>query len=346
MNPEDRLKDMMRAAREDSTATEAEWSEFVRRARRPLYARRAAAAFGAVALIVIGAFAAVALTSGDSGDSPLPPVSTPTRSAEPSPTEEPDEPTSVEIPPSESEVWLVGNERLSWGTRVMGGDLPASIAGDDPVAQKAAFWLETLLEGPTGPDEENEATTAIPEETRLLGVSREGSVLNVDLSSDFESGGGSLSMQLRVGQVVYTGTQFEGLDAVRILIEGERVDAIGGEGIVVAEPLTRRDFENVAPFIVVGSPKPGQEISGPVAVEGFANVFEATVNIKILDEKGNVLTETFTTATCGTGCWGDFSEAVPFEVDERQEGRVEVFTYSAEDGSVEDLVSIPVTLVP
>jgi hypothetical protein len=239
---------------------------------------------------VIGAFAAVAVTSDDTNDGPLPPVSTPSESPKPSPTEAPEEPTSVEIPPSESELWFVGDERLSWGTTRNGGELSLDVAADDPIAQKASFWLQILLEGPSAADEEVGAATAIPEGTELLGVSREDSVLMVDLSSDFESGGGSLSMQLRVGQVVYTGTQFEGIDAVRILIEGERVDAIGGEGIVVAEPLTRRDFENVAPFIVVESPKPGEEISSPVTIEGFANVFEANVNMRIMDENGDVLT--------------------------------------------------------
>jgi hypothetical protein len=75
-------------------------------------------------------------------------------------------------------------------------------------------------------------------------------------------------------------------------------------------------------------------------------VFEANVSIRILDAAGNILKKTFATATCGTGCWGDFSETLAFEVPERQQGRVEVLTYSAEDGSEQDLVSIPVVLSP
>jgi spore germination protein GerM len=302
-------------------------------------------ALGITAVIGIGAFAAVALTSDDPmTDRPLQP--TPTESPEPSRSPEPEEPPTVRVPLTESELWFVQDERLSWGTAAVGGQLSGDLATDDPVAQKAAFWLQLLVGGPQGPFEEAGDETAIPEGTKLLAVSRAGSVLKVDLSSRFESGGGSLSMQLRVAQVVYTGTQFEGVNAVRILIEGKRVDAIGGEGIVVAEPLTRRDFQDFAPFIVVETPKLGEKISSPVTVAGFANVFEANVNIRIRDKNGKVLVETFTTATCGNGCWGDFSEQVAFEVDERQEGRLEVLTYSAEDGSERDLVSIPVILVP
>jgi immunoglobulin-like protein involved in spore germination/sporulation and spore germination protein len=177
-------------------------------------------------------------------------------------------------------------------------------------------------------------------------VSRDDSVLNVDLSSEFGSGGGSLSMQLRVAQVVYTGTQFDGVDSVQILIDGERVDALGGEGIAIGEPLTRRDFQDFAPAIVVETPKPGETISSGALVTGFANVFEANVNIRVTGANDKVLVETFTTATCGTGCWGDFSKALKFSVDHEQQGRVEVLTFSAEDGSQQDLVSIPVTLTP
>ena len=338
MNTEDRLKELTHAARAESTATEAEWNDFSRRAHRSLVVRRAAVVTGALALIGIAAFSANALTSDDANNRLLQPVSPE--------TDQPDGPAMVRVPASEFELWFVQDERLSWGATVMGGDVPADIAADDPVTQNAAFWLQILFGGPMGPDQEVGATSAIPDGTELLGVSREGSVLEVDVSSRFESGGGSLSMQLRLAQLVYTGTQFEGIESARILIDGEQVDSIGGEGVDVSEPLTRRDFEDVAPFIVVETPKPGDEVASLVTVSGFANVFEATVNIRIRDQDGDELEETFASATCGTGCWGDFSEAVAFEIDERQEGRIEVFTYSAEDGSERDVVSIPVILVP
>lgn len=74
-------------------------------------------------------------------------------------------------------------------------------------------------------------------------------------------------------------------------------------------------------------------------MNGFADVFEATVNIVVRDKTVTYSWRPFTTATCGSGCWGDFSEAVAFEIDERQSGCIEV----AEDGSEQNVVSIPVT---
>lgn len=90
----------------------------------------------------------------------------------------------------------------------------------------------------------------------------------------------------------------------------------------------------------------GDEIASPVTVAGTADVFEATVSIRIVDGTGGELASTFTTATCGSGCRGAYSTDVFFFIDQRQNGTIEVFESSAEDGSRLHLVSIPVVLVP
>jgi hypothetical protein len=96
--------------------------------------------------------------------------------------------------------------------------------------------------------------------------------------------------------------------------------------------------------ITVTTPSPGDEVSSSVTIAGTADVFEATVSIRILDEKGNVLVDTTTMATCGTGCTGDFSATVSYSVDRKQIGTIQVFEVSAKDGSPVNVVEIPVTL--
>lgn len=98
--------------------------------------------------------------------------------------------------------------------------------------------------------------------------------------------------------------------------------------------------------IVVESPQPGASVSSPITISGTADVFEATVSIRILDAAGNEIARTFTTATCGTGCRGDYRKSVSFEVDSEQPGTIEVFEESAEDGSAINVVTLDVTLVP
>jgi hypothetical protein len=100
------------------------------------------------------------------------------------------------------------------------------------------------------------------------------------------------------------------------------------------------------PAIVVRTPAAGDEIVSPVTVAGTADVFEATVSIRILDANGQELAAAFATATCGTGCRGRYSAEVFFFTEERQDGTIEVFESSAADGSPLNLVSVPVVLVP
>ena len=99
-------------------------------------------------------------------------------------------------------------------------------------------------------------------------------------------------------------------------------------------------------LVSVTEPCSGDEVTSPLAVAGEANVFEATVSMRILDETGKEIATAFTTAKCGTGCWGAFVGEITFEVDHEQPGTLEVFESSAEDGSDIHKVSIPVTLVP
>ena len=100
------------------------------------------------------------------------------------------------------------------------------------------------------------------------------------------------------------------------------------------------------PAITVAVPLEGDEISSPAVVSGTADVFEATVSLRILDAAGHVLVRDFTTATCGTGCRGEYEAALEFEVDQAQDGTVQVWWDSPKDGSRQDVVSIPVTLLP
>jgi Immunoglobulin-like domain of bacterial spore germination len=98
--------------------------------------------------------------------------------------------------------------------------------------------------------------------------------------------------------------------------------------------------------IVVTSPAPGTEVTSPVTVAGTADVFEGTVTILIFDGTNNQIAETIATATCGSGCRGDFSVEVPYSVGGPQPGAIVVFEESAEDGTHQHTVRIPVTLTP
>jgi hypothetical protein len=98
--------------------------------------------------------------------------------------------------------------------------------------------------------------------------------------------------------------------------------------------------------IEVAQPVNGATVTSPVTVSGTADVYEATVSIRVIDSVNNVIAETFTTATCGTGCRGDYRVDVPYSVNTEQLGVIQVFEVSAEDGRPINVVRVPVTLTP
>lgn len=112
------------------------------------------------------------------------------------------------------------------------------------------------------------------------------------------------------------------------------------------EPQTEEDGRERPPSIVVDTPTAGEAISSPITIAGSADVYEATVSIRILDANGREIVRTFTTATCGSGCRGDYLESVEYRVLSKQPGTIEVFESSAVDGSRTNVVSIPVMLNP
>jgi spore germination protein GerM len=67
----------------------------------------------------------------------------------------------------------------------------------------------------------------------------EGDVLVVDLSAEAVSGGGSASMIGRLAQLTYTLTQPARSSAVELRVEGARLEAWGGEGVMTAWPWRR-----------------------------------------------------------------------------------------------------------
>ncbi|MEZ5100897.1 MAG: GerMN domain-containing protein [Thermoleophilia bacterium] len=198
-------------------------------------------------------------------------------------------------------VYLVRGEKVGVAHRTV----PATTG----VARAAMLQL---LRGPTAAERAAGLLTTIPSGTKLLGVSVSGGVASVNLSRRFESGGGSLSMMLRIGQVVHTLTQFPTVKQVKFLLDGVAVEAIGGEGIIVSPPIDRTDVEGVAPAILVESPAVGDTVSSPLRVRGTANTFEASLTLRVKNESGGFLVTRDIQATSGTGTRGTFSTTLRF----------------------------------
>jgi hypothetical protein len=268
------------------------------------------------------------------------PGASPPTSQEPTtPAPEPTPASTDSAPPTSSkqlEVWFTYGESLFVAHHEV---------DTGPAVGRAA--MEELLARPTDFEANAGAGTAVPPGTRLLDLDISDGIATVDLSEEYGStGGGTMGESLAVAQVVYTLTQFPSVSGVNFKIEGTPIEVTPGHGIDLSEPQRRKDWDEYMPSILVTSPTMGERVSSPITVTGTANVFEATVQMRILDAEGKRLDRAFTTATCGTGCRGDFSHDLTYSVDSEQHGVIEVWWDSPEDGSREDVVKIAVTLTP
>ena len=188
--------------------------------------------------------------------------------------------------------------------------------------------------------------TVIPAATRFLGLHIDAGVATVDLSREFESGGGSASVLGRLAQVVYTLTQFPSVTGVRFELDGEPVTVFSGEGVLLDAPVDRSDYTDQLPAVFVDRPAWGGILGNPARLVGMANTFEATFHVKIVDAGGRAVADVPAMATCGTGCWGTFDVTVPYAVASAGWGTLQVYVLSAADGSVENLTEYPVWLTP
>jgi germination protein M len=235
-------------------------------------------------------------------------------------------------------VWLTRGEHLFAVTR-QGRAVPELPVGETMLA------VQKLLEGPTAAEGAAGIGTQIPTGTRFLEIKSIDGTATVDLSSEYESGGGSASMFARLAQVVYTVTELPAVERVSFMLDGKPVDVFSGEGIVLEKPVTRADYEELLPAIVVESPGIGAGVESPFEVSGTANVYEANVTATLLDANGKELASRFTTATCGTGCRGDFTVELPYQSAVIQRGTLVVHDDDADgDGKPSYEVRIPVRL--
>lgn len=97
--------------------------------------------------------------------------------------------------------------------------------------------------------------------------------------------------------------------------------------------------------IVVFQPLPGTEIAPGRHLTGSARAFEATINYQIRDAMGRIITqERAATTTQGAPAFGLFDAQLQFDqTPATQNGILMVYTRSARDGSIQDLVEVPVT---
>ena len=117
--------------------------------------------------------------------------------------------------------------------------------------------FEALRAGPSPDEAAAGVTSAIPADAKRLVnvIVQDGTAF--DLPSEFESGGNSLSMRLRLAQVVFTMSQLPRVNQwIRFSIDGQPVNVLSRDGRVLDRLVSREDFADLLPPSSPGASRP------------------------------------------------------------------------------------------
>jgi len=185
--------------------------------------------------------------------------------------------------------------------------------------------VDELLDGPPGGYE-----TAIPDGTDAEVTSVDHGIANLDIIDPLDGAGNA--------QLAYTLTSIPGVTG--IAYDGLVNPDTGAE---TDRPLTRGDFEQFAPPILVESPLPHDDATSPVRVKGTASVFEATLVVE-LRQDGALVDKQTVTASEGAPGRGTFTATLAGA--NPGEATLVAYAPSAEDGSPQHRVEVPIEITP
>lgn len=243
--------------------------------------------------LVIAALAAVALLAAcgqDTAQEPTgdPEPTTPTDAPTGDATEEPDAGDDPPDGPGTDQV-------TAWFVRETPSGVwlePETVHLGEETVQVLRAAVEAIVSGQSvNPG----LTTLVPAGVEVLDVRIEEGVAVVDLSGAVaETSGGSAQELAFAQQLAQTATQFDAVDAVRLLVDGQPVDELWGH-LDWSEPITA-DPQALAP-IIVETPSWGASLPpGPVTASGTSVTYESTVELRLVAPDGTVVEDTFTTA--------------------------------------------------
>lgn len=113
---------------------------------------------------------------------------------------------------------------------------------EDIDGSKLNFAIKCLLEGPTRKEQVKGVYSEIPFGTQLLSLEEGPNKVIINLSGDFENGGGTAGLYKRLYQLIKTAHKNANAP-VYLYINGKQVDVVGGEGIMINQPLNDKSLD-------------------------------------------------------------------------------------------------------
>lgn len=99
--------------------------------------------------------------------------------------------------------------------------------------------------------------------------------------------------------------------------------------------------------IVITKPILNDKVKSPLTITGWGSGFENTLAVAILDENGKIIGQGTVMVNAEFGQYGPFSGTITFTIPAvAQVGKVQVYSVSARDGSIDHLNSVMIKLEP
>jgi hypothetical protein len=201
-----------------------------------------------------------------------------------------------------------------------------------PVPYTSAVATAALEELLRGRPLARGVTRPFPASARLRSVQLDEGTVTVDLSAAALPAGAA-DRRWALQALVHTATQFPKVQRVEVRVEG----------VTVAGPLARDPALPLAPIVVL-EPAAGALVEGDrLVVRGDASVYEGTVSLRLRDQRGRVMAQSYATAAEGAPGRGPFAGALSFVPPAGSHTwTLEAFEVSPENGDILYAVRLPV----
>ncbi|MBP3820407.1 GerMN domain-containing protein [bacterium] len=108
---------------------------------------------------------------------------------------------------------------------------------------KIRFAVYSLVNGPKPEERQRGVYSEIPTESSVINISEQSDKVIINMNSAYVNGGGADSLYKRLYQLIKTVKQNTSLP-VYLYIDGQKADVVGGEGIMISQPLSNSSLEN------------------------------------------------------------------------------------------------------
>ena len=153
-------------------------------------------------------------------------------------------PMNNQIPQTVEEEKDLGKKNVKIFILDKSGNLRSMNRECSPSKEQSCFEyaIKELISAPSDYEKTKGYISEIPAGTKLLSVRESSKSVMVDLSPEFETGGGAESTYLRIKQVIKTVNSNSSLPTY-LYINGRQANVIGGEGVMIKQPLNERSLE-------------------------------------------------------------------------------------------------------